>query len=429
MDILKHKTKILAGVFLLLLIALIIFAFNFIEQNTLKQTNDSYTHEVGTKLILNVSDFFDADEEKAAQISFDTSAVDTDTVGEYIVTATFKNKTYEIKVSVTDTTAPKVDFTTRYLFTNDMNTIAFDDMIKNISEHSKWTAKLTRFEKYENLSRLNEKDLKDLTDTIPLPCDSYELSRLGTEKIPTEEGIYRVVMEISDEYGNTSLEEIMVIHDATGARIEDTPDKTIYVEKADLDKEPEIDKKDYILTDNVDGKIKEEDIQCELELRDADKHEWLVHVSYMDRAGNESKAVFLIIVKEKQKEKSNNNMDGTNPDPNNNGETTQPDNTPSNNETEETPEVKDELNPSEQALINAGIGVVVQLDATTFAVLSDANGLINGQDGGLYLINYLASLKLEGTVSGGWLPNADYYCYTANNVHEKITPDDEEFWD
>lgn len=371
MDILKHKTKIFTGIFILLLIALIIFAFNFVEQTTLTQTNDSYTHEVET-----------------------------------------------------DTTAPKVDFTTRYLFTNDMNTIALDDMIKNVSEDSDWTAKLIRFEKYKNLSELDEKNLKELTDTIPLPCDSYELSRLGMEEMPTEEGIYRVVMEISDEYGNASLEEIMVIYDATGARIEDTPDKTIYVDKEDLDKEPEIDKKDYILTDNVDGTIKEEDIQCELELRDAEKHEWLVHVSYTDRAGNNSKAVFLIIVKEKQKETPNNNAGSTTPGPTNNGDTTQPD-----NQAGSTPEVKDELNPSEQALINAGIGVVVQLDATTFAVLSDANGLINGQDGGLFLIDYLASLKLEGSISGGWLPNADYYCYTANNVYEKITPDDEEFWD
>lgn len=426
MDILKHKTKILAGVFLLLLIALIIFAFNFIEQNTLKQTNDSYTHEVGTKLTLNVSDFFDADEEKAAQISFDTSAVDTDTVGEYMVTASFKNKTFEIKVSVTDTTSPKVDFTARYLFTNDMNTIAFDDMIKNISEHSKWTAKLTRFEKYENLSRLNEKDLKDLTDTIPLPCDSYELSRLGTEEIPTEEGIYRAVMEISDEYGNASLEEIMVIYDATGARIEDTPDKTIYVDKEDLGKEPEIDKKDYILTDNVDGTIKEEDIQCELELRDADKHEWLVHVSYTDRAGNNSKAVFLITVKEKQKETPNTNAGGTPPGPTNNGDTTQPDNQAGN-----TPEVKDEYTPSQQKVINAGYGNVVQLDATTYAVLTHGDGLINGQEGNLYLRAYLEQLGLEPTnVSGGWIDsNNDWYCYVANNVHEKITPDDEEFWD
>ena len=89
----------------------------------------------------------------------------------------------------------------------------------------------------------------------------------------------------------------------------------------------------------------------------------------------------------------------------------------------------EELNPSEQALLQAGIGVIIQLDATKFAVLSDADGTIYGQDGGLYLIDYLARLGLEGSVSGGWLPNADYYCYTANNVQKKRNLNDESSWD
>ena len=89
----------------------------------------------------------------------------------------------------------------------------------------------------------------------------------------------------------------------------------------------------------------------------------------------------------------------------------------------------EELNPSEEALLQAGIGVVIQLDTAKFAVLSNADGTIHGQDGGLYLIEYLAALGLEGSVSGGWLPNADYYCYTANQVHEKLNPNDETSWE
>ncbi len=55
---------------------------------------------------------------------------------------------------------------------------------------------------------------------------------------------------------------------------------------------------DYVISDNVDGDIPSENINCELELRDAEKHEWLVYVSYVDRAGNSSEAKFLIIVEE-----------------------------------------------------------------------------------------------------------------------------------
>lgn len=429
MDIIKNNRKTLAIIMVVFLIAISIGARILYNQNTLKQTNNSYTLEAGQELSLDASDFFDVDEEKAAQITFDTSTVDCDRVGEYTVTANFKNETFEIKVSVVDTTAPKAELSNRYIFTNNIEQTALDSLLTEVTEISEWSAKLVRFEKYGNLEELDEKDLKALTDTIPLPASTLELKGLGTEEIPTEEGIYRAVMEVADTYGNYALEELFVIYDTTGAYIEDTPDKTITVEKEDLDKEPEIDKSDYTITDNVDGKIAEENIQCELELRDADKHEWLVHVSYTDRAGNDSKAEFLIIVKEKQAETPSNNGGGNTSNPDSNPETTQPDNTPENTQPDNEV-VENELNPSEKALIEAGIGVVVQLDATTFAVLSDADGLINGQDGNIYLRNYLAELGLEPTnVSGGWLPNADYYCYTANNVHEKITPDDEEFWD
>ena len=41
-------------------------------------------------------------------IAVDTSAVDTNTVGEYVAVVTYNDSTYEIKVSVSDTTAPEI---------------------------------------------------------------------------------------------------------------------------------------------------------------------------------------------------------------------------------------------------------------------------------------------------------------------------------
>ncbi len=436
MDILKHKNKILAGIIIVLIIMLTISGIHFYNQNTLKQTRDSYKHEAGKELTLHAMDFFDADEEKAAQISFDTSAVDKDTVGEYIVTANFKNKTFEIKVSVVDTTAPEVEFSARYLFTNNLETPSLDGMLTKVSERSKWSAKLVRFEKYGALEELDEKALKELTDMIPLPCDSFELSNIGTDEIPTEEGIYRAVMEISDEYENTTLEEIYVIYDTTGARIDDTLDKTIRVEKEDLDKEPEIDKDDYTIIDNVDGKIADENIQCELELRNAEKHEWLVHVSYTDRAGNDSKAEFLIIVKEKQKQTASNNGNGgaANTTPSttgnaNTGVTYDPADTNMDGVVDEQ-EALNYINPTKQTLINAGIGNVVQFDASTYALcVPSPDYLINGQTGGEYLFTYLAQFGLcPISVSGGWM-TSDYYCYSTSGVSPLVTPDDEGYWD
>jgi len=370
------KTKLQAGFFCVLILIALILLSHFHNKNRLEQTIETYSQETETEVVESSMEVFDTD----------------------------------------NTHNPKLEFKKRYIFTNDIEKTSFEDIIVTKHENSEWSATLIRFEKLENLKVLTENALNEFTDRIPLPCDVTELSMIGTKNLPTEEGIYRAVLEITDEYGNSTLEEICLVYDTTGACIEDTPDKTLYVETSNLNQEPNINKHDYSITDNVDGKIGAENIQYELELHDADKHEWLVHVFYTDRAGNKSNADFLINVKEKSASNANNNEEVVDAD------------TETTDSTTDTLAIVNELNPSEQKLVDAGIGTVIQLDDETYAILSDADGTIHGQDGGLYLIDYLATLGLEGTVSGSWLPNADYYCYTANQVHEKLNPDDEA-WD
>lgn len=494
MDILKYKNKIMAGILLVLLIIFIISAVNFYNSSTLEQTRDTYTHEAGKELVLNASDFFDTDEKKAAQITFDTSAVDKDTAGEYTMTAEFKNKSFEIKVTVVDTTAPMVEFSNRYVFTNDIENTDFNSMLAGVYDASEWTVEMVRFEHRENLSELDEVALKRLMDEIPLPCNAEELQTVGTADIPAEEGIYRAVLEIADVHGNSTLEEVYVVYDTTGARIDDTADKTVYAEKDNMDKEPEVNKADYSITDNVDGKISPENINCELELRDAEKHEWLVHVSYTDRAGNESRAEFLIIVKEGESEnesepdndtgsnkdgadnagndgtagtagtrpdtgnddnktasttpdKGNSDAGNTNTTPDagngNGGRVTDNGNTDNSGEKYDPADsdkdgvVTDDENanyisPSEQKLLDAGVGVVVKFDTGNYGVLTHSDGYVNGVYGTDILRNYLASIKLTSSNmgSGGYLgANDEYRWYVARDVYELITPDDEEFWD
>ena len=53
-----------------------------------KQIKDSVTVEAGEELSLEAEDFFDSTD----GITFDTTDVDTSKVGEYEVTATYKNK-------------------------------------------------------------------------------------------------------------------------------------------------------------------------------------------------------------------------------------------------------------------------------------------------------------------------------------------------
>ena len=430
MDIVKNKNKILAIIMIVLLSIIALSIVGLINKNTLNQIAYSYVHEAGQELTLNPAVFFEVDEEKVRQIKFDTSAVDKDVVGEYVVTAKFKNKSFEIKVKVVDTTAPMVEFANRYVFTNDIENANFDDTFDGVYDASEWSARLIRFERKGNLEVMDETVLKSYTDTIPLPGIAEELEAIGTTDIPTEEGVYRAVMEIADVHGNTTLEEVYVIYDVTGARIDDTPDKTVVVTAEDLDKEPVPDKSDYHIVDNVDGEIDEEDIICELELRDADKHEWLVNVSYVDRAGNESKAVFLIIVEEGNVQDED---DADSNDDNDNGGGSSNDNDDNSNDDTDDDVVTDEeaaedISPYEQMVIDAGYGVVVAFGDGDYAVLTHGDGYVNGKDGFDILTEYLTSLGLEATrMSGCWIDSEnDWYWYLAYDVHEI---DDEDSFD
>jgi len=422
----------------------VILVISIIVSNVggLNQIKDSVNVEASQELVLNVKDFFDVNDETAAQITFDTSKVDVDTVGEYEATAKYKNKTYTIKVNVVDTTAPKVMMDSRYVFTNDVANTDYVAVMKSIQDVSEYQVKAIRFEHLENLKVLDENALNGLTEQINTHAKTEDLLKMGTDKVPETEGIYKVVLEIADVHENAAYEEIILILDKTGAKIEDVPDKTVTVSKENLSAEPAVDKSEYTITDNVDGKITAESIITKLELRDEAKHEWLVHVSYVDRAGNESKADFLIIVKEGSTSQSgggnssndgNANTGGTSNQGGNSSDS-QPEQKPVNNQDVSTwvpTDDENDISPYEQMVIDAGYGNVVQLDDGAYAVLTHGDGNVNGKDGGDILREYLAQLDLSPqNVSGGWIDSErDWYWYIAKNLQELITSDEEEFWD
>ena len=71
------------------------------------QTNT--TIELGSACTLNITDYFELGSKvKTEDIILDTSSVNTNTVGSYEATVTYKKNTYIINVSVIDTTAPIV---------------------------------------------------------------------------------------------------------------------------------------------------------------------------------------------------------------------------------------------------------------------------------------------------------------------------------
>lgn len=94
-----------------------------------------------------------------------------------------------------------------------------------------------------------------------------------------------------------------------------------------------------------------------------------------------------------------------------------------------THEPIDEFSPSQQTLLNVGLGNVVLLPTGDYGILMQTpNQTIEGKLGNEILRDYLSSLGLEGSIYGCWL-NEDYYTFFAENIQKQISYDDEDFWD
>jgi len=442
----KKETKIAAVVVsIILLIVMIITLFN---QNTFEQTKKSIDHEAGEELVLNVSDFFEADDEVLAEIKIDASQVNADKVGEYKAVATYKGKRAEITVNVIDTTAPKVKFAHRYVFANDASNVDFTEMFESITDASEYTTKLIRFEHKGNLKLMDEKALKSLTDAINTHAKEEDLKAIGTENIPTEAGIYRSVLEIKDAYENASYEEVYVILDKTAASINEVADQTVAVPKEKLNEQPELNLELYKAYDEVDGNISSDQLNIEVSCRDAAKHEWIVKVSYTDRAGNASAGEFLITVVEETAASGNggsnngggntkpqtgtkpNNNPGTSGNQGNSGTTYDPMDANKDGFVS-TGEEMGYITPAKQACIDAGYGVVVEMEGGKwYAVLMKSHDhTINGKDGWEILTEYLHERGLEGDVGGCWINmDNEWYWFQAENIREWFGEDGEIIW-
>lgn len=441
--------SIAAAVLVIVLIVSVIITVN--RKLTLLQ--DTITIELGTvnELTLKPEDFFKIDD--TSEVSFDVSKVDLTTVGDYKAYANFNGQKFTIKVIVTDTTAPVVTLKERYIFTNNIATLEdFSSMIEIIKEPSEYTTKLIRFEKEDVLCELNDLALENLVEKISLPGDASKLKILGSADIPTEQGIYRSVLEIADVHGNTSYEEIFVILDTTGALITEVEDLVYYVDAEDkLGEEPELDYSLYSAVDDVDGYLTSDDLTIELTLQDEDAHEWITNVSYTDRAGNESLGEFLITVKV-DADNASNNGGGNNAGGGNSGNGGNTGNGGSNTgtgngggstggvtgydpaDTNRDGVVDGEegcayIDSDEQTCIDAGYGVIVSFDGgSRYMVFTPYGGYVNGVHGMEILSNYLSERGLTGSI-GIHSSNEDYgHWYSATDIREIVTEEDEGFW-
>lgn len=218
-----------------------------------KQINDSVTVEAGEALSLKAEDFFSS----ADGITFDTTDVDTSKVGEYEVTATYKNKEYSITVSVKDTTAPEFELVQDSIVTNDVGSLDAESLIASVEDVSKTTAEL----------KFDEE--------------------------PKEDGDYTASVVVTDEYGNSAEKSIGVAVDTTAPVINGVKDETVSAE-------PTVDSLHYTAEDSRDGEV-----SVETSIEKTDDNEYTVTAVAKDEAGNEAKETATLTLVEEKKTTSN----------------------------------------------------------------------------------------------------------------------------
>ena len=214
-----------------------------------KQIKDSVTIEAGEELSLEAEDFFDSTD----GITFDTTDVDTSKVGEYEVTATYKNKEYSITVSVKDTTAPEFELVQDSIVTNDVGSLDAESLIASVEDVSKTTAEL----------KFDEE--------------------------PKEDDDYTASVVVTDEYGNSAEKSIGVAVDTTAPVINGVKDETVSAE-------PTVDSLHYTAEDSRDGEV-----SVETSIEKTGDNEYTVTAVTKDEAGNEAKETATLTLVEEKK--------------------------------------------------------------------------------------------------------------------------------
>lgn len=333
---------------------------------------------------------------------------------------------------IIDTVTPKVELSTHVLFTNDMKKTDASALLTNAEEASEYTMKFIRFEKQGVLSTLDMYAVNKLEESVTDFRTKEEALMVGIEEIPTQPGIYRSVLEVADVHGNAVYKEVYVVLDKTGAIINDVEDMVVSVPAEKLGEKPILDRTIYKGYDEVDGILASDDFVIEVRLKDETKHEWTVTVAYTDRAGNESKREFLITQEEERKQTIEGNEQKQNDDANTNEnkETINTEYDPCDTNKDGTVSGDEEaryITPEKQACIDAGYGVVVEMNGGEwYAVLmKNIEYTIDGKDGFDILHQYLKEKRLGTNQIGGGIINSDnqWYWFTAREIYE--LPDDD----
>ena len=255
------KKKVIAGIIGIAAIVAITVGIVIFNQKPELATS-TVTIEAGEEFKPEAKDFFKGNH--SGDVKIDTSKVDTDKVGEYEATATYKKHNYTITVKVEDTTAPTITAKSEDpVYTKDVTAVNAEDYV-TVEDVSDTTVAFTGYQKMDAL------DAEPNTE--------------ATATVPEEEGFYKATITATDKSGNESDTTVTLVYDKTAPTIEGLADGT-------TESDPTEDSIQCTATDAIDGAV---DVTKTLEK--TGDNLYTVTAKATDKAGNEATQTATITV-------------------------------------------------------------------------------------------------------------------------------------
>lgn len=198
-----------------------------------KQLSTKVTIELGDEKGVNVTDILDISKDDAKSAKLNTKDVDFFKVGDYTATITYKDKDYDIKVKVKDTTAPEVKLSDNIVVQTN-NPLHMSDIITNVTELS-GNIDASFKDKPKSESTDNTESVSATENTESTESGSASVIAVGgcnlkhnDEITYTKSGDYDNTITVSDDNGNTTSVDIKIsVIDAPS--INGISDKTVTV--------------------------------------------------------------------------------------------------------------------------------------------------------------------------------------------------------
>ena len=259
------KKKVIAGIIGIAAIVAITVGIVIVNQKPELATS-SVTIEAGEEFKPEAKDFFKG--KHSGDVKIDTSKVDTDKVGEYEATATYKRHNYTITVKVEDTTAPTITAKSEDpVYTKDVSAVNAEDYV-TVEDVSDTTVAFTGYQKMDAL------DAEPATE--------------ATATVPEEEGFYKATITATDKSGNESEAAVTLVYDKTAPTIEGLADGT-------TESDPTEDSIQCTATDAIDGAV-----EITKSIENTGDNQYTVTAKATDKAGNEATQTATITVQAPQ---------------------------------------------------------------------------------------------------------------------------------